>query len=236
VNAAPATAPILDVAGSIERAMRVLVAPGQVVELRALGVTLPGQPARAVLAGYFDDVAAFARAAADLDGFARGIYWTLNPLTPACLSRAPNRLAAGARAACDEDVLARRWLPLDLDPVREPNTNATEDELAAAIERADLVWRELRKRWPGEEPVAMLSGNGTHLLYRYDAPADDAETVRDLLRQLSREFSDDTVKLDPAVSNASRIWKVPSTLARKGPASPLRPYRRAAFLGGPPWR
>lgn len=111
----PGTRAPADIAASIVRQMECVLAPGQVVELRALGLTLPGESPRAVLSGYFDSVPALAEAAAGLDGYARGIYFTLNPLRPELLGRAPNRFDPRARAATDADVLSRRWLPVDLE-------------------------------------------------------------------------------------------------------------------------
>jgi len=226
--AAPAIGPSR--AGEIERQMSRLLVPGDVHELRALGVTLPGEHPRTSLSGYFDNVEDLARAAAKIDGYARGVYYTLNPLRPELLSRAPNRIEMGIDCATDGDVIRRRWLPLDFDPVRPKDSNATDDELGTAIERADLAWRQLRRRgWP--EPVAALSGNGVHLLYPIDLAPEDT-LVRDVLRKLARDLSDARVKLDAAVHNPSRIWKVYGTTPRKGSATSDRPLRPAVLLRG----
>jgi hypothetical protein len=51
-----------------------------------------------------------------------GIYVTLNTVDPALLSRRANRvkmnLGRKDPTSSDTDVLRRRWLPVDLDPVR----------------------------------------------------------------------------------------------------------------------
>lgn len=227
----PSTPNRLDeIAERIEFDMSQVLVRGAVYELRALGLTLPGDPARRVLSGYFDDVAELARTAARLDGHARGIYVTLNPLRPELLDRAPNRLDPQAAAAGDADVLRRRWLPLDFDPVRPANTNATEDELALAYERADRAWNWLRGQgWP--EPRAALSGNGWHLLFPIDLPPERGGHVQRTLKALSGRFTDAEVRLDPVVHNPSRIWKVYGTVAAKGPHTRDRPRRRAILLG-----
>ncbi len=232
MTGAAAHALAYDVETGIARQMSALLIPGDVHELRALGVTLPGETPRAALSGFYDNVAALARDAASLDGWARGIYFTLNPLVPEALRRAPNRLDRRCIAANDADVLRRRWLPIDLDPVRPKDTNATDEELAAAVARGDEVWSELRRKgWP--EPVSAISGNGAHLLFPCDLPRDDNGAIRNLLGALSKRFSDDRVKLDPSVSNPSRIWKLYGTLTCKSEPVPDRPRRRAVILSTP---
>jgi hypothetical protein len=210
-------------------AASVILAAGQIVELRVLGLAYPGDTPRVSVSGYFDNPAEIARAAAKVDGYARGIYFTLNPLRQELLSRAMNRLDRHAAAATDADVISRRWLPLDFDPVRPSCTNATDSEVAAAMECADHVWIAMREKgW--SEPLSALSGNGCHLLYRIDLPAQDDGLVKRTLQGLSTSYSTAHVKIDTAVYNLSRIWKLPGTLARKGPASEIRPHRRARLL------
>jgi len=241
VNASPLAEPILaeeprDAAACerlVTEAAALLIEPGQVVELRVLGLAYPGDVPRVSISGYFDNPADLARAASRLDGYARGIYFTLNPLRPEILSRASNRMDRNAAAATDSDVIRRRWLPIDLDPIRPPGTNATDDEVRLAVSVAEAVWLAMREKgW--SEPLAALSGNGAHLLYPIDLPAADDGLVKRTLQGLSDSFSTDRVRIDLAVSNPSRIWKLPGTIARKGPASPDRPHRRARLLGRPP--
>ena len=89
------------------------------LELRALDAVTPGWRRPHTVAGYFDDWAKLAAAAAQLQ--ARGVYITLNPVQPALLARAHNRvkdLTAGDSVTGDADIVARRWLPVDCDPVR----------------------------------------------------------------------------------------------------------------------
>ena len=77
------------------------------------------------------------------------------------------------------------------------------------------------------------SGNGFHLLYRVDLPADDGGTVGKLLGALAARFDTPRVKIDRSVANPSRICKLPGTLARKGDHVPDRPHRRSRVLEVP---
>src|SRR5262247_543874 len=66
-------------------------------------------------------------------------YITLNPIKPALLSHSHARFSALAKgqAASDADVICRRLLLVDFDPVRTPKKiSASDSEKAAAHERA----------------------------------------------------------------------------------------------------
>jgi hypothetical protein len=99
-----------------------LIEPGQVVELRALGVHRNDRPH--VEAGFYDaaHLKDMAKAALAVTKCAKGIYFTLNPLNPDLLARRCNRIAWAAEGELskDKDVLCRRWLLVDADPVRDP--------------------------------------------------------------------------------------------------------------------
>ncbi len=211
---------------------RVLVAPGQVVELRALQVRRgTGRPHTE--AGFFDadHLTEMARAALDLADHARGVYFTLNPLHPDLLARRANRTdwAGAGELARDKDVTARRWLLVDADPVRAPHISATDDEKARARDTVHAVCAFLRESgWP--DPVLADSGNGFHLLYRVDLPADDSGLVKRILGALAARFDTPAVTIDRAVHNPGRIGKLPGTFARKGDSTPTRPHRRAKLL------
>jgi hypothetical protein len=214
---------------------RILIAPNQVVELRALDVRRNnGRPH--VEAGFFDTehLIEMAKAALQVSRVAKGVYYTLNPLKPDLLARRCNRIdwANEGELAKDKDVLCRRWLLVDADPVRDALISATEEEKAAALQTVEAVRDYLRGRcWP--DPVLADSGNGFHLLYRVDLPTDDGGVVERILQFLAQRFDSDKVKIDQKVFNPSRICKLPGTWARKGDNTPSRPHRRAKLLEVP---
>src|SRR6266487_5312052 len=122
----------------ITAGLAVLVEPGSTVELR-----VPMRPGRTI-SGYFDDLDAMAQAAARLSGHHPGIYFTANPVNPALLARAANRIGDYAKLTTgDHDIIRRRWLPLDLDPVRPAGIASTDAEHEIALERARQVRRHL---------------------------------------------------------------------------------------------
>ncbi len=203
-------------------------------ELRAIG-----RDGR-IASGYFDDPALLAEKAEALDESrdCQGIYLTLNPVNPALLSRRANRLQnrLGRKDAttADADIVRRRWLPVDIDPVRPSGVSSTGDEHRAAVARAEAVRECLSGQgWPA--PIVADSGNGAHLLYRVDLPNDDESTalVKAVLGTLDARFSTAAAKVDTANFNAARIWKLYGTVSRKGDFTADRPHRRSAVAARP---
>lgn len=221
----------------IERTLRVFCAPGQVVELRALGV----QGKRAVCE-VFGNLEALARRATDLDqAGAAGVYFTPNPLRPDL---------AGSKVSCKgADVIERHWLLVDCDTWRPSHTNATEAELQAA-------WGVLDRCRGTLETVGLTgavvgcSGNGWHLCYPLLLPNDQpaGDTVKAILKGLQERCGEEvskeeaallkagqflpTVKarVDTAPADAPRIWKLYGTTARKGSHTTERPHRHTFLL------
>src|SRR5690606_20123972 len=110
----------------------------------------------------------------------------------------------------------------------------TDEEHERALERAERVASFLsEKGFPA--PVRGDSGNGAHLIYRIDLPNDAhaMELVKRCLEVLDALFSDAQAKVDTAIYNAARIWKLYGTISRKGDHTPERPHRRSHLLAVP---
>src|SRR5262249_23831706 len=148
------------------------------------------------------------------------------------LARAVNRYVERAsHATADTDVVRYRWLPVDLDPVREAGISSSDVEHEAALslsgEIADWLAHELD--FPADSIVQADSGNGGHILVHINEPA-DAPTralIERCLSALDLRWSTDAVKVDTRTGNPSRIWKLYGTAARKGDATAARPHRRS---------
>lgn len=212
-----------------------LFAPGQVIELRALGVTT-GRGRPHIEAGFFDTdhLNDLARTAFTLSLRSKGVYYTLNPVNPDLHARCCNRVdwADEGTLTKDADIIGRRWLLVDFDPVRAAHISATDGEKSAALTMAYDVREWLSDRsWP--EPILSDSGNGYHLLYRIDLPAADKGVVERILHALAKQHDTDRVKIDRKVFNPARICKLPGTWARKGDNTPTRPHRQSQILEVP---
>ena len=222
-----------NVIAQIRQTLDILFKPGDVAELRVLNA-----PGAGIVSGYYDDFGKLALDAAGWDGKAPGIYITLNPCWIDLLDRSPNRLRTHCKhggLTHDRDIVKRRWLPVDLDPVRPADSSSTDAEHYAAIARARLLRSSLAvtEGWP--EAIVADSGNGAHLLYPVDFPNDEVskERIRAALVMIKERFSTEAVKIDTSVSNAARIWKLYGTLVCKGTNTPERPHRRSSILDLP---
>jgi len=214
----------------IQRALTVIVGTGNVCELRALGV----DGRKRTDGGYFND---FSKAAQAASGCltSKGVYFVLNAINPDLLARSSNQMAKYAETTTsDKDVIRRRWLYVDCDPVRPSGISSSNDEKNAAIERAEDVRHWLMVRgW--YEPIMAMSGNGAHLLFPIDLPNDDdsLKLVKQILTALDAKFSDEIVSVDKSVSNAARICRLYGTVARKGTDTDDRPHRVSKILHVP---
>lgn len=221
----------------IQRALALLAEPGQVVELRALGVKSPISSKGLTYSGYFNDWVKLASAALQLTRRAEGVYITLNPIDPRLLARRVNRVdvAEQGKQTSASDVLRRRWLVIDCDPNRPKGISSSDAEHAAGLARAREVREALRAEgWP--DPIFADSANGGHLLYRIDLPTDDGGLVRQALQALAFRFDDGTVTIDQSLDDPGQLIKLYGTIGAKGdPAARElnRPHRWAKLLDIP---
>lgn len=199
-------------------------APGRVVELRTVTKRSDGSPA--IASGYFDDPSAFVDAAIACDGRVDGVYAVLNEIDPTSVVVTNRVQRAPKNTTNDQQILRRRLLLVDVDPIRASDTSATDEELGHAWQAAQSIKDYLRGiGFP--EPAEGVSGNGAHLLYAIDLPSNDDGVVKCGLHALAFRFNDSHVDVDESVHNSSRITKLYGTLARKGEASAERPHRRS---------
>lgn len=165
--------------------------------------------------------AEFEATALDLNKAGYNVYVVMNPIRP--------NLNAGS--AKDLDIEYRDLMLVDIDRAGEKKHPANQSELDAAEDLARKIRGYMCKRgWP--EPMVVMSGNGYHLYYVLDGIDNDDESaklVQATLGNLSFLFNNGIVEVDTSVFNASRITKVPGTIARKGLDSEDRPYRMARY-------
>ena len=221
----------LSVADEIRRAIGYLSRPDDVGEVR-----VPKAGRNRTISGYFSDSERMAQEVEGLEALHfPGVYRTLNPVNPALLARADNKLKKYVEyATSDADIVCRRWLIADFDPKRPAGISSSDAEHAAALELA----RRMRDALAGEgwpEPIFADSGNGAHLLYPIELPNDPEATdlVKRCLRALAARFNTDLVAVDEGMYNASRICKVYGTTARKGDNTEDRPHRVSRILEAP---
>jgi hypothetical protein len=173
---------------------------------------------------------------------AEAAYVTPHILRPSVLNGAkigefPWPKVAKRAPVTDADVAARRFLILDVDPVRPTGQSATDAEKAVAwavLERA----RERVRPLGWGEPLVIDSGNGYHAYVRFPRPVPaqtpgEPDPVRLLLELIAADCDTDAAKVDPVVANPSRVVKLPGSWARKGDNTPDRPHRQSRVVETP---
>jgi hypothetical protein len=167
-----------------------------------------------------DCKAAFEAKALELNHQGFNVYTVMNPI------RAD---FTGPGAANDAAIRYRDLLLIDIDRVGDKSSPANQAELDAAKVLA-LEIRDYLADQDWSEPIILMSANGYHLYYILEGIPNDLESaslVRRFLKNLSNRFDNAVVEVDTKVYNASRITKVPGTIARKGMEAGDRPYRMA---------
>ena len=213
----------------IKATLDLLHEPGGIFEVR-IPKTKTG-----TVSGYFNDTGIAAALIARENGKHQSVYMTVNPITPALMARSENKLTQGSfMTTSDGDITRRRWFLLDFDPTRPAGISSSQGEYDLTLTRANSVVDWLTSiGWP--EPIRADSGNGCHVMYRVDEPNDDSARVdfEYALKMLSSIFSDDKVKVDVTVFNASRVWKIYGTISAKGSSTADRPHRVAVLTSVP---
>ena len=231
----PSTTGLVADPNEVRKALQLFQGQGQVVEVRVLNATTSDWRKPHTVSGYFDaaHIDAVAPAMNEIVS-ATGVYFTPNPVDPALLARASNRLKAADRGGttADGDVQHRNWLLVDIDAARPAGISSNDAEHEAAAKKAYAVYAALKDEgWP--DPIMADSGNGFHLAYRIDLPSADGGLVERVLKALASRFDDATVHVDTGVANPARIWKLYGTMAAKGDSTAERPHRVARIIEAP---
>lgn len=217
-------------AAEIRRAITTIKDPGELFEIRAIG---SGRPK--VLSGYFTDADKAIHELERLNLSGRNVFITLNKIDEACYSREQRDVFLDGRTTTsDDDIVAYKWMLLDLDPVRRSGVSSSDAELSEAEDLARNVVKYGRELGL-PEPVVSMSGNGYHVKYKTDLPntVETRQLMERTLKALDLMYSTDTVKVDTSVFNPSRISKLYGTVAQKGASSDERPHRMSRIVQVP---
>lgn len=165
-------------------------------------------------------------------------YFVMNSVNEGCYSRQQRDCfieisrSNKTPTTSDKDIVKRNWLLLDIDCERPSGVSSTDAELQKAKDKANKVYRYLKNEG-FEQPIVAYSGSGTHLLYRISLDPSETQLVKDSLLALDMMFSDEEVKIDTSVFNASRITKLYGTMAVKGRNTKERPHRLSKIVNYP---
>lgn len=165
---------------------------------------------------------------------AENITITLNPVNPALLARADNRMKPSKHRTSNEDIVHLNNFLIDVDPVRPSGVSSTDEEHTLALATAEHIASVLYSDgWPGL--MIADSGNGAHLIGKIDLPnnAESCLLLENCLKALSYEYSTDAISIDTQVGNPGRLVKIYGTTARKGDATTDQPHRQSKIISCP---
>jgi hypothetical protein len=199
--------------------------PNSVLELRAIHATK--RPISRLFKGVnFSSTdalkLAFENEAISLNADGYNVYYVMNPI----------RQDFESGSVTDKDIECRDLLLIDIDKVGHKGEASNDVELEAAHLLSEQIANYLKSEgWCN--PIRMMSGNGYHLYFILDELPNNEKTknlIEGTLQELANKFNNGIVAVDTVVYNASRITKVPGTIARKGPNTAERPHRMAVVL------
>ena len=213
----------------LKQALDILKPNGELFEVRVV------QDKR-VLSGYFTDADTLLLKLKTVDLDNANVFYTLNEIDPDCYSRQQkDKFLIVKTTTSDNDIVAYRWMLIDLDPIRKTGISSTKEEAIYANECSKRIRKYLEGELLFPHPITAFSGNGVHLLYPVylKNTKENTALIEHCLKALSLMFSDDKVEVDTSVFNPARISKLYGTRAHKGADSEKRPHRMSQIMDVP---
>lgn len=205
----------------------IFVGDGNFTEIRIIG--------RFQYSGYFKD---FDNLCAQLEPYTNmddeQIYFVLNSIDKDCYARpqCEKFVKSPKTTTTDSDVIRKKFLLLDFDPIRKSQTNSSDAQFELAHKKAQDVYRFLIREHGFTDSIICISGNGWHILVPVDLPCDDEtnKIVKNFYTYMGSIFSDNEVEFDEKVYTNARLTKLYSTWAKKGANLPSNPWRQSKIV------
>ena len=162
------------------------------------------------------------------------IYFILNSIDKDCYARPQcEKFVKSPKATTtDSDIIRRKFLLLDFDPIRKSQTNSSDAQFELAHKKAQDVYRFLIREHGFTDSIICISGNGWHVLIPVDLPCDEEtnKIVKNFYTYMGSIFSDNEVEFDEKVYTNARLTKLYSTYAKKGANLPTNPWRQSKIV------
>ncbi len=224
----PATPPNLSV---VNRFLNWILTPHGCFEVRAFKSRISYETKEIVRAGRHSTLSGFFNnvhdAVVDIQRVAgTSLYVTINPVNEDLMGRiGSNEILESESATSDANINVVEKVLIDIDSIRPPDISATDEQVAAAMERLAYIL----EHEPGIAAAAHwgCSGNGAWCIAEVVAssPTDALPLVDRFLKHLSTVYGTEMVNIDSKTRNASRVGPIPGTFKCKGASIPDRPWR-----------
>lgn len=194
-----------------------------------------GQGRNRTYSGYYKDVEKFIYDLEYTGNELASAYFVFNDIKEPLYDRTQmENLVSGIKTTEDNDIQFYNYVLLDIDAIRETDTNSTQEQKAYARAKAGQVFKYLRGM--GFENMTVDdSANGYHIFIPCDFQntPDNVKMVKRFTQAIAVLFSDEkptdgrpAAEIDLKVYNPARIAKIPGTYSDKGsPTSTERPRR-----------
>jgi hypothetical protein len=197
-------------------------------ELLNLTILNGGRKCGPVASGYYRNREQFYLDALSLNGYGN-VHINLHKIHPDLYGRAADRYEPWSKQRyTGAEVIWRPRLCIDLDPVRIPGINSTDDELLAAFDLAPQIADYVETEF-GETPLIITSGNGVQMIVKIDEPP-ESKLPEQFLKHLDERFSNERVEVDTSCHDLPRIVRLPGCLNCKGDDIPERPRRYSLLM------
>lgn len=162
------------------------------------------------------------------------IYFVLNSIDKDCYARPQcERFVKYPKVTTtDSDIIRRKFLLLDFDPIRKSQTNSSDAQFELAHKKAQDVYRFLIKEKGFTDSIICISGNGWHIIVPVDLPCDEEtnKVIKDFYTYMGSIFTDENIEFDEKVYTNARLTKLYSTWAKKGANVPSNPWRQSKIV------
>lgn len=186
-----------------------------------------------VSGGFYNDPVKACQDAMDLDQHPNivAVYVSSQPVKQCPPGQALNTQVSGCKPPKNDDIARLSNYFIDIDPVRESGTIATDQQVELVRKVGSQLQHDLfSSGFP--EMMVQFSGNGLQLFGKIDlvASQDNVELLKGATATIARHYGTDGVKFDLAIYNPARLCRFPGTTNRKGQETEILRHRQAEVL------
>lgn len=223
---------------SVSDSFKLLVEPGSLTEVRAL-LRSKENPEETICRNQYYFGREHEKLAKDIDQFEKedcvGIYFVTGSLKPEAYARNSASwrppFQTKVQSSNKSEVVRRKLLLIDCDSNRPSGLSATDNERSFAGKLAQDVIHTLSVLG-FSCPIVGDSGNGYHVIYAIDLPADGENEglVKEFLSELGERCFSQGAKVDPVTWDSQRMVRLYGTYSKKGESTSERPHRRTGIV------
>jgi len=183
--------------------------------------------------GYYNDPMKACQDAMALDQKpnSQAVYMSVQPVKDYPPGQALNTQVKGCKPPKNEDIAHLYNYFIDIDPVRDSGTIATDQQVELVNKVGTQLHRDLSSSgFP--EMMIQCSGNGIQMFGKIDMAVsqENIDLLKSATATLANHYGTNEVKFDLAIYNPARLCRFPGTTNRKGKETENLRYRKAEVL------